>query len=88
VQAPSPRDWLLPAWLALCAVTLVSLAIGGSGGAGSGTAVLALAFAKLAMVMFLFMDLRRAPRALQAVACLWLAAVLAGLLAVHAGLIG
>lgn len=83
------RDPLLLAWLALCAVTAVSLVLGsGAGGSLAGYAVLAIAFAKAAVVMFVFMDLRMAPLALRLAAALWLAAVLGALLAVHAGWFG
>ena len=82
------RDPLLLAWLALCAVTLVSLTIGGSAGAAAGAAVLGIAFAKAAVVMAVFMDLRTAPPALKVLAASWLAAVLGALLAIHTGWLG
>lgn len=82
------RDALVPAWGLLCAVTLLSLVIGGGSGAGVGYAVLGIAFAKAWLVMFAFMDLRHAPRALQVIACVWLAGALGVLLAVHAGAFG
>lgn len=82
------RDRLLRAWLLLCAVTLLSLVIGGSGGAAAGYAVLAIAFAKAALVMFAFMDLARAPLVLKIIAGVWLAGALGLLLAVHAGALG
>ena len=82
------RDRLFQAWLLLCAVTLLSLVIGGSGGAAAGFAVLAIAFAKAWLVMFAFMDVVRAPLALKLFACVWLSGALGLLLAVHAGVLG
>lgn len=82
------RDRLLQAWALLCAVTAVSLIVGGGGGAAVGFAVLAIAFAKAWLVMFAFMDLARAPLALRIFACLWLVGALGVLLAVHAGAFG
>jgi hypothetical protein len=86
------RDRLVRVWSLLVAVTLLSALIGGAGGAARlGSAalvsvlVLAIAFAKVAMVMFTFMDLTRAPLALRAIACLWLAAALGVLLAIYFG---
>ncbi len=76
------------AWLLLCAVTLVSLAVGSSGSAAAGAAVLTFAIAKAAMVMFAFMDLARAPLALRLIAAAWLALVLGLLLAAHSGMLG
>ena len=82
------RDRLLQAWLLLCAVTVLSLVIGGSSGAAVSYAVLAIAFAKAALVMWAFMDLRGAPLALRVIACTWLFCALCVLLAVHAGVLG
>jgi Prokaryotic Cytochrome C oxidase subunit IV len=81
------RALILP-WLLLCAVTAVSLVIGGGGRAFAGYAVLAIAFAKAALVMFAFMDLRAAPRVLQIIAAVWLVAALGLLLAIYAGIAG
>lgn len=82
------RDRLFQAWLLLCAVTLLSLVIGGSGGAAAGFAVLAIAFAKAWLVMFGFMEVARAPSTLKIIACVWLAGALGILLAVHGGVLG
>ncbi len=82
------RDRLFQAWILLCAVTLLSLVIGGASGAAVGVAVLAIAFAKAWLVMFTFMDLARAPLALRVIACVWLACALGTLLAIHAGAAG
>lgn len=82
------RDPLLLGWLALCAVTAVSLLLGGSGDAAASAAILAIAFAKAGVVMFLFMDLHRAPLTLRLLATGWLVLVLAGLIAVHKGAFG
>ncbi len=79
----------------LVAITLVSSQIGGAGGqARIGSAaivtisVLGIAFAKAWMVMFGFMELRTAPLALRIAATVWLAVVLAVLLAIYLGLMG
>jgi len=86
-------DRLLRVWALLVAVTLLSSQIGGAGGvARIGSAalvslvVLAIAFGKCAMVMFTFMDLRSAPLALRAIACVWLVVALAVLLAIYFGI--
>lgn len=82
-------DRLFQAWMALCAVTAVSLVLGaGGGGSLAGHAVLAIAFAKAGVVMFVFMDLHGAPRALRMTAFAWLALVLAALLAILSGWAG
>jgi Prokaryotic Cytochrome C oxidase subunit IV len=86
------RGRLFAVWAILVAVTLISSQIGGASNAeriGSTRAVtiavLAIAFAKVWVVMFEFMELRRAPVALRLLASVWVAAVLGGLLAIHAG---
>lgn len=83
------RDPLLLAWLALCLVTALSLAIGGGvSGLAASLMVLVIAFAKVGTVMFVFMDLARAPAWLRGAAASWLALVLGILLAIRAGWIG
>ena len=88
-------DRLVRIWALLVAVTLISSQIGGAAGAARlGSAalvsvlVLGIAFAKAAMVMSTFMELRRAPLALRAIAGVWLVCGLGALLAVYFGLIG
>jgi hypothetical protein len=85
-------DRLLVVWVLLVAVTLFSTGIGGGaswfGSAGTvAVAVLAIAFAKAGTVMFAFMEVARAPIALQLLAVAWLTAALAVLLAAYAGLL-
>jgi hypothetical protein len=83
------RDPMLLAWVALCAVTALSLVIGGpSSGVAAGMAVLAIALAKAGVVMFVFMDLRVAPTPLRLLALAWLALVLGALLTIQAGVFG
>lgn len=88
-------DRLFLAWALLAAVTLISSGLGGGGPLGKwvsptgvSAAVLAFAFAKAGVVMFEFMELRRAPRVLQAMAALWLVLALGGLLAILGGVLG
>ncbi len=82
------RDPLLLAWLALCAVTVLSLVIGGSGSSSAGAAVLGIAFVKAAVVMFVFMDLAKSPLFLRLLASIWLVAVPGALVAIHSGWLG
>ena len=85
------RDRLLLVWVLLVSVTLFSAGIGGGaswfGSPGMvAVAVLAIAFIKAGMVMFTFMEIGRAPIALQLLAAGWLVAALAVLLAIYAGI--
>ena len=79
---------LFAAWTVLVAVTLISSQLGAWLGSAAAitVAVLAIAFAKAALVMFEFMELRTAPPALRALACIWLVLTFAVLLACHFGL--
>jgi Prokaryotic Cytochrome C oxidase subunit IV len=82
------RGRLFAAWTVLVAVTLISSQLGAWLGSAAAitAAVLAIAFAKAALVMFEFMELRAAPLALRALACIWLVLAFAALLACHFGL--
>lgn len=88
------HDRFFRAWGFLVAVTLVSSVVGGPSGIGMRFspsavtfAVLGIAFAKVGVVMHTFMDVRDAPLALRLACLLWLAGVLATLIAVYSGLV-
>ena len=75
------RTAATPVWLALMALTALSLAVGGAH--GTTVLVLAVAFVKVRFIGMYFMELRHAPLALRLLFDGWVVVVWAGLIVLY-----